>query len=221
MFAKKFTLATVVGMGLIGASSAFAEDTADISVIGTITPASCDIVLTNGDINHGKISARSLTDGAVKELGTKTVGVNVTCDAATQFALSADNGGDDSSYDPSKSGFGLGKNGSTEKFGYFTLRFDGSTLQGESADPLVGVASADRTTWTAADTTADGGVTGPVLSNSGYLGFNDAGTTNAVKEIAVFEGDLEVRTFLAPKEELTVATDVDFAGTATVVVNYL
>lgn len=220
MFAQKLTLAAVMGLGLIGAGSAFAADTADITVTGTITPAACDITLTNADISHGKIAYKHLTDGAVKELNAVTVGVNVLCDAATKFALSADNGGDDSSFDPTKSEFGLGKNGATEKFGYFTLRFDGSTLMGEGADRLIGLNSADKATWTAAPTSADGGVTGPVLSHSGYLGFGAPATTD-VKDITEFDGDLEVRTFIAPKDELTLTADVDFNGNATVVVNYL
>lgn len=218
MFVNKLAAGVVLGVGLMSAGGAFAAETADISVIGTITPASCDIVLTNANINHGNIAIKSLNADTTKELSKKTVGVNVACDAPTKFALSTAPA-DGSTYSPETNVFGLGRTADNNEFGYFSLRFDGTTLNADTA-AVVGLTSADKTTWAPAPTAEPGAVVGPALHNGvNYLAFAAAGTD--VGDITEFNGELEVRTFIAPADELALVDEEAFDASATIVVNYL
>lgn len=218
---KKIAPAAAMAASLFASVHAFAASSADISVVGTIEPAACDIVLTARDIGLGSIKPSQLVADAVSEHGSKFSALAVTCGAATRFALQAVDANAGTAYDTSPTSFGLGMSPSDEKIGYFTLRFRGDSLSGNGAN-VVGLVSSDQTTWSPAPTSpGDGGQEGPALySDSQYLAFGEAGS-NAVKSLTTFGGTLDVRTFIAPSNELTLGSGLTIAGAATIEVVYL
>lgn len=222
MSMKKIAVSVILGMGVAATSGAFAASTADLSVIGTIVPSSCDITLSNNKVELGKISSSDLTADATTELQAKTLEVEVSCEAPAKFSLSAVDNTGDSAAVTADTAFGLGKTSNNEKFGHFSLRFNGTTLEGDSTS-VIGLASTDKTTWAVAPTTPEPGstVNGPALSKgSNYLAFGDGVGPAAVKDIKEFSGTLEVRTFIAAANSLTLDDDESFAGSATIEVNY-
>lgn len=83
---RNTALASILFAAASGA--AFAAETADLSVKGTIKPAACTPTLSGGGIvDFGTISANSLSQTESTVLPTKYVTLNVTCDAATKVGV--------------------------------------------------------------------------------------------------------------------------------------
>lgn len=72
-------------------TAAFAANSAQIKVIGTITPAACGATLTgSGTFDYGTISAGILSDTKATNLGARTNILTIACpSAATRVALAA------------------------------------------------------------------------------------------------------------------------------------
>lgn len=223
MSIKKLRLAVLLGLGLGATSGAFAASSVDLSVVGTITPTACDIQLSKASVALGKISSSDLSATAVTELKSDKVDLTVTCNAAAMFTLATQDGAPGTATDSGVTSFGVGKTSDDENIGYFSMRFDGSSLDADG-ETVIGLASQDKNTWTPANTTpanGTGAVEGPALSHGpNFLAFGDAGTT-APKNIEKLTGTLQVRTFVAPTDGLTLTNDVDLAGNATIEVVYL
>lgn len=76
-----------LGASLV-AVSAFAADSADLSVKGLIRPAACTPTLTgNGVVDFGAIPAGTLSDTIATTLPTKTTALTITCAAATKVGV--------------------------------------------------------------------------------------------------------------------------------------
>lgn len=219
MFAKKTINAASVGLGLMLSSTVFASSSIDLSVRGTIIPTSCVPTLSSDNIDLGNVSTADLQADATTQLRTRSVSVNVQCNAPAQFALRGIDNRAGSALIPDDTAFGLGLNG-TEKIGYYSLRFLDTSLLGDG-DPVIGLASTNKTTWAAAPLTGVEGGSGPAVSHgSNYLGFADSGTV-AVKNIEQFQGTLELRPIIAPTDSLTVGSEIIIDGAATIEVTYL
>lgn len=213
---KKIAPAAAMAASLFASVHAFAASSADISVVGTIAPAACDISIASRNVELGSIKPNQLVVDAVSEQGYKISPFGVNCGAATQFALQAIDANAGTAYDTSPTSFGLGMSPNDEKIGHFTLRFQADSLSG--APDLVGLVSRDGRTWSRAPT---GPGEGPALYSDGqYLAFGEAGS-NVVKSMNRFGGTLEVRTFIAPSNELTLGSGLTIAGAATIQVFYL
>ncbi|CAI1574170.1 DUF1120 domain-containing protein [Serratia proteamaculans] len=91
---KKTLLATTLAtITLISASSAFAADTVDLSVGGTIAPVACVPTLSSsGTLDYGDIKAGTLKTDEYTLLPVKTLDFSMTCDGKTKVAVSAVNG---------------------------------------------------------------------------------------------------------------------------------
>lgn len=85
---KIITRLSVLAMLATMTSTAFANDSFDISVIGNITPAACKANLAGGNVfDYGNIPASSLSKDDFTVLPSKTTGISIVCDAATKVAL--------------------------------------------------------------------------------------------------------------------------------------
>ncbi|WP_213878667.1 DUF1120 domain-containing protein [Pseudomonas sp. dw_358] len=220
---KKISLGVVLGLGLAATSGVFADESVDLSVIGTITPTACDITLSKYTVDLGNINSKALSATVINELRSDTVDLNVLCDAPARFTLATvDNGAGSALRDDSAS-FGLGFAEGDAKIGYFSMRFNGSTLDADGTSVL-GLASVDKATWAEASTAPDAGpgaVTGPALNHgANYLAFGET-VAAGVKEITELNGTLQVRTFVAPTSDLNLNDDIELDGSATIEVMYL
>src|SRR5450830_271670 len=78
-FPKKIVLASFL---LLSTTSAFAVDTAELIVTGTIRPAACTPTFTGGGtVAYGDIPIASLSATEATKLAEKTISYTITCDA--------------------------------------------------------------------------------------------------------------------------------------------
>lgn len=89
---KTLVAAAVGGLAALGASTAFAQmapQTADMTVTGTIVPASCSANFTGGgEVDFGPIRLIDLLDNAYYRIpGTKDVTLNVNCNAGKRVTF--------------------------------------------------------------------------------------------------------------------------------------
>jgi len=70
-------------------SSAFAAESADLAVRGTIRPSACNVELSDGgQLDLGTISATTLSETAGTRVAQRSMTMTVNCDAATMFGIS-------------------------------------------------------------------------------------------------------------------------------------
>jgi hypothetical protein len=138
MHMKKTLLATTLAtITLISTSSAYAADSVDLKVGGTIAPASCTPTLSSGGtFDYGDIKADTLKTGAYTVLPEKVLELSITCDSKARIALRgvSERKGSVAGYIENSSGVGL-VNPATKIPEMYTasvigLGFDGSTKIG-------------------------------------------------------------------------------------------
>lgn len=107
-------------------SASFAGSTAELKVTGVIMPGACEVLLTDANVDFGRIAMSDFTDGEDLQLGQKSVGLNVSCDGGpAQFWLKATDGAAASVAVPGAANYGLGMNGD-KPIGHYTLGFAAS-----------------------------------------------------------------------------------------------
>lgn len=86
VFARKLLTSTAL---LLCTTSAFAVDTANLSVIGTIAPTACTATFAGrGVVDYGLIPTASLSATAETVLAEKTIGYSIACDAPISIGVS-------------------------------------------------------------------------------------------------------------------------------------
>lgn len=107
-------------------------NTAELSISGTITPATCTPSFSDsGVVDHGDINPASLLPTEFNALQRKTVQLNITCDAPAAFAVyvrdnrssSVPSGIEAALSGPTTAMLGLGAVG-THRIGAYMLSFD-------------------------------------------------------------------------------------------------
>jgi len=85
---------TICTLGLIAVTAtAYAADSVDVKVIGTISPAACAPTLGGGGtVDYGTIPANALAADDYTTLAVKTLSLSITCDASAKLAIHAVNG---------------------------------------------------------------------------------------------------------------------------------
>ncbi|CAG4905885.1 DUF1120 domain-containing protein [Paraburkholderia gardini] len=85
LISKSTLLAAMLATISVGA---FAADSVDLKVIGTIVPASCTPTLAGGGvIDYGNIPAASLSDTGFTTLADKTSSLTITCDQPAKVSV--------------------------------------------------------------------------------------------------------------------------------------
>ena len=210
---NKAAPATFATLLALGAPATFASSSTDLIVSGSITPSACTPTLErNGVIEFGKIPAKGLNTEAFTPLPVNTVPLTVTCQSAAVFALRFnDNRAGSSASAPH--GFGLGLINTDEKMGVFHL-----TLSTPFADdaPIQQLRSLNGgQTWV--KTSNDAAL--PALQLAGF-GDTSSGAWAPVS-IKALRVSLQVRTFIAPAQGLTLDHEVPLDGSATLDLIYL
>lgn len=214
------SLALAASMASFGAQA----QSIDVRVIGTITPAACIPSLAGGGVvDYGNIAASTLNQTTATALPVRSVAFTITCDAPTRVALRAmDNRA--SSAVPgiiqivspgltAEHTFGLGV-GAGKNIGGFALQLEpgGITLDGSTA--ITNMASSDGgATWT-------GRFGGYTRHDGRMMSWATTGST-VPTAFTTMAGTLDVHTVIDKAENLTLTSDVELDGLATLELVYL
>lgn len=196
-------------MILATASSALAASSVDLAVKGLITPSACAPTLSNGGtVDYGKISAKDLVIDNMTHLEPRTVSFTITCEAATLIALQGQDNRAGSEYIGNGRLFGLGLVNGNEKLGDYGFYLKNLLADGSASRVI---RSKDNgATWAAAN----------FMAPDFLMSVADDTTLSPIA-VQVLSGDLELDTWIAPAEELTLGHELPIDGLATLKVHYL
>lgn len=200
----------IASLLLAGTAHAVAASSIDLSVKGSITPSACTPSLSNnGTVDYGKLSAKDLNTDASTRLPPKFLEFNVDCDAATLYALKGNDNRAGSAFDSAPNNFGLGLINGDEKLGSFYLKFD-SAIADDVPSRFI--------------TSYDGGKTWyPGPGGSLWVGAAVAVAYRSISPMRakVLTGKVEVTSFIAPTNRLTLTEEVPIDGSVALTVMYL
>ena len=202
---KKTMLASLL---MISASGAFAADSASVNITGTVSPDSCNITLTGGDIDYGNIT---LATGATR-LPEKTVGWAVDCGTTPKpISLSWV---DEFPLTPLVGMYGLRAEGSDVVVGEYSVAYkSGSYTAGNAAATLLRQLE-DNNNWV-----PESGNAHTRLSH-GFAPKYALSTDGATPVVAATHaGEVIVQSTL--RSSISRSSDITLEGKATVTVNYL
>jgi len=189
-------------------SSVWAASTTDLNVTGTITPSSCQPLLSSGgSVDLGKIAAADLKPDQHTALPTQALRLSVRCEGAILFAMNMIDNRPGTS--PVESLHGLGMTSNNEKLGSAAFG-----LMNPVADtvPVRAIFSLNGgSTWVAASYLGHAALTA-VASMGGAL------TPIAVQNL---DADLSVATNIAPADGLTLIDQEPIDGHVTLQLKYL
>lgn len=193
-------------------------DTAELRLIGTITPAACVPNFTGGaTIDYGNIPAASLNQTTQTNLPVKQTTFNVTCDAPTVFYFKAaderlstvvadldllENATVDNK-------FGLGAASDGANIGAYTLQLTNDVADGVGARRLASLDSG--TSWF--------GWQGTFAHNSEIYGFGTSASFVPVP-VTTVTSDVIVTAALDKGTNLPLQDEIDIDGLATIEVIY-
>ena len=199
---------------LICAGPAFAASSVDLTVKGLITPSACTPSLAQGGVaDYGKIAAKDLQENQATPLPATTLPFNLSCEAATLFALNGVDNRAGSASSPNDYSYGLGLINETERVGDFVI-----ILTSYLADslPVSKLASSDNgATWR--ENSEDS-----IWMRGRLAAFgNNVSGTWAPIAIKTLTSNLVVHPTIAASSGLTLTEEQPIDGSATLEVLYL
>ncbi|WP_124384413.1 DUF1120 domain-containing protein [Ralstonia sp. SET104] len=225
---SKALLAAAAGsLFAVGTSPAFAQDTADLAVKGTIVPAACSANFTGGDtVDFGTIKVVDLLPNSYNKLGSKNTELNVTCSSDKRVSFSMSDAQSASRITDSAmvsllqathSGvlLGLGTatvNGSPVNLGAYYVLLDQTTVDGAARTAIY--SNNSGASWN-----GRGSGTEWLVPNSTTLFSAGSNTTTQIAG-NVFNFPLEVVAGLNTGSALQVASDTPLNGQAVFTINY-
>jgi hypothetical protein len=157
-------------------------------------------------VDNGKISVKDLNQDKNTQLPTQTLQLSITCIAPAQFALdSTDNRAGTGSAD----WFGLGLTNDGEKIGFVYLT--GHNPIADGTDVRMIESDDNGVSWSPRNW----------LRHDSLSAF--AAATGAIEPIHIKDlvMDLNITTYIAPADSLTLKDDVTMDGSVTITVKYL
>jgi type 1 fimbria pilin len=192
---------------------AVAASSTDLTVTGVITPQACTPSLSNGGIiDNGKISAKDLNLDTNTRVGVHPMQLSVTCSAPMAVALyGIDNQASSTLAD---NYFGLGFTDKGEKIGIFRADIKSAMADGSTLTPIRAYdISGTRPDWVRIE----------VLGKDQYTsaGTSAPGGRYIPSPVENLTMDLEVVTYIAPANSLTLTDEIKMDGSATFELTYL
>lgn len=218
MFTTKKIALSLLTMSVLASSQVMAASSATLDVTGTISPVACTPTLGSAGINYGTISTSDLNADTRTQLEMKTVSFAIDCNGASApFAIRAQDNAVTSTLDVADgTNYGLGKQG-TNNIGQYFINF-ANDVKGDGL-AVEGIISTNGADWTAAPVDSD---RGPAVNNYNVkLGFADTSSASTVKSLETLTGTLQIRAEIAPTDTLDISNSFGFAGSATLMVEYL
>ncbi|WP_324727944.1 DUF1120 domain-containing protein [Pseudomonas chlororaphis] len=217
-FHKKTLLGSLL---LLSATSAFAVDTADLRVIGTIVPTACTPTFSGGGVvDYGIIPTASLSSTDVTQLETRTISYTIVCDAPISIGTSWSDGrqgtANNDSLTQGRSAlhtFGLGQQGAAN-IGRYTL----STPTGAATGDGASVDSIERNGVGAWTLSSRGFITNSTYDRT--FSFAPSGTL-VPGAYTTFSGVVNVEAAISPTSTLDLTRSVVLDGLSTMTVRYL
>lgn len=206
---KKFVTLGVIASALVLPVLASAATTADLKLIGTITPSACVPNFTGGStIDYGNIAAGTLSATAVTSLPEKTTKFSVACDAPVKFALAITDERAASKV-TGIGNFGLGVASNNAKIGGYSLTLTNVVPDTGSAGMLFSLNSGS--TW---------GGSGGDFATTTWMAFS-AGTGIVPAAHKSITGDLKVQASIDKTSGLPITSQINIDGLSTIEVKYL
>ena len=216
---KKFVTLGVITSALMAPMMASAATTADLKLIGTITPAACVPNFTGGTtIDYGNIPAGTLNATAQTNLPDKTTKLTVTCNAPVKFGFSMiDNRAASAvtslttiSGADNEAKLGLGSAGNGAKIGAYSMQISNETPDTGTTQRLR--SSDGGTTWV---------VFGGILTPSYLYGFANSSTATAPSAHTSITVDIKVVAAIDKASNLPITSEIKIDGLSTFEVKYL
>jgi len=214
----------IIALGVI--TSAFmlpvmanAATTADVKLIGTITPASCVPTFVGGNtIDYGRIASTSLSPTTQTMLPEQTTKLSVTCDAPVKFAFSLVDEraatavttlNTISGYDAGNK-FGLGAADNGAKIGAYSLQISNEVADSGATQRLTSVDSG--ATWA---------VFGGGMRNNNLVAFASTASATVPSPHKSITVDMRVVAAIDKSSNLPITADIKIDGLTTFEVKYL
>ena len=224
---SKALLATVAGsLFALGASPAFAQDTADLTVKGSIVPAACSANFTGGDtVDFGTIKVVDLLPNSYNSLGSKDAELTVSCSTDKRVVFSTldmqagsriTDSAMMSAVDTNSAAyiFGLGTgttNGSPVNLGGYSLKVTGAIVDGVNRTLIYSTNPESSWSYTGASYAN-------MDYNAGALVTGGYGTTPV--QGTAFKFPMTIKAALNKGSALQVAQDTPLNGQDVFTINY-
>lgn len=188
---------------------ALAASSTQLAVQGTITPSACEPSLSDeGNVDHGKISARDLSPTEHTLLPRASLRFEVVCEAATLFALrTLDNRAGSSAIHPTWHGLGTtpaNENLGSAAFGLYAPITEAGAVR-------VIVSDDAGMSWHPA----------VILGHSTWTAFATADAPSQPMALKQVSAELRVYSTITRASDLTLSDEVPIDGSATLEVMYL
>ncbi len=230
---------TICTLGLIAVTAtAYAADSVDVKVIGTISPAACAPTLGGGGtVDYGTIKANALAADDYTTLAVKTVSLSITCDAPAKVGIHVLNGRPGTTAGAAEGGpmssalapvalldipagqypvVGLGADGTSDIGGYGIGIVESSLKVDGNAVDLILTDMSDRSRYTMED--VDYPLYDP--NNDSLFTWAAPGTLTPVA-FTTMAGTLNVQAYLNKASELDLTKEVQLDGLTTIEIVYL
>ena len=206
---KKYFAALSTTALICVAPHALAASNTPLKVTGFITPAACDINLSRGGlVDIGKKSVNDLHPTSNTLVDTTKIQLTMACSETMPFML---NPIDHRPNTAAGAGdyFGVGLTPDNEKLGFFDIAITASTA--DNTTPVQAIGSSDGgATWARQDRIKLG-------NQSSVAATSDHATRIDVKDLTM---DLEIDTYIAAANSLTIDNEIPIDGLATIEVWY-
>ena len=209
----KASFAALVAAALLGGTTCvLAASNVDLTVKGIITPSACTPTLSQGGlIDHGKVSAKELSENTYTNLPDAKLQLGVNCESPVLYVVRGIDNREGTSWG-GPWGFGLGLiNDGTQKLGYYLFFFGNAVGDGERVSALY---SPDGIRWLDNED--------PYMwSREGFAGFGHqtAGIWAPIP-IKQLTTDIRVNTAIAPTNGLTLTSEQPIDGSSTLEIVY-
>lgn len=220
-----FKLCATAILVISTANAAFAGETADLKVTGTLVMGSCTPSLpSDGVVDYGALSVGSLSKTDINQLGQKDITLTLACTSPTKVAWTVvdDKASTvvdtapviDSNTTPPANEFGLGETADHIKLGSYGLSANGAQIIVDGVAGIMADSTDNGATW-ATDT---GGV---FHHPDGSRWFTFVNASNEPVAVTTASDVLTVGASLQNTTTLAITDDTPLDGQATISVKYL
>lgn len=207
---KKLLCTSVAGLLIGNALPAFATSTTELKVQGMIVPSACVPSLSTNAIELGRISVADLNEDTRTQLTSKTLQLNVDCEAATLFAMKATDNRVESANSANE--FGIGKTASGQRIGGYVMFLDKGVADQKPVGAIFSINNGSSWTTLWWDN---------AVQTNFLVSIRDPGAERTPIPAKNTQFELKVNPFINAKNNVTIAEDTTIDGSVTIDVKYL